>query len=148
MNKGIIGGGIGVFVVIAVIVLFTNADEVISESIQIDTSTFNQITNSWPIDSLCDVYLVKYIEYEQYDPSQWYLDNFQEEYDALWSVVKVSAWDSPEMKQALIDFYESLDKKTTPDLRGHILKGYPLKETLQEDPQCYEILLEKYPGRI
>jgi hypothetical protein len=134
--------------IIVVIALFTNIDEVIIEAVEIDISTFNGITNTWIIDSLCDVYLVKAIEYEQSNPSQWYLDNFSEERKALFDVVKISAWDSPARKQAVFDFYEALDKKTTPDLRGYQLRGYVPKETLKEDPQCYEILLEKYPNRI
>jgi len=130
--------------IIAVIVLFTNTDEVISESIQIDRSTFNQITNSYPIDSYCDLKLVRSIEFNKPDPSQWYLDNFSEESNALWSVVKVSAWDSPEMKQAWVDYLNSLDEKTIPELRNDP-GTTPTLGMLQDDPECYEIILTKYP---
>jgi len=133
---------------IAGLVLFTNVDEVISESIEIDTSSLNYVTNTWPIDSLCDVYLVKYVEFEKLNASKWTMDNFSEERNTLFDSVKVTAWDSKERTQAYVTFFDSIDKKTTPDLRGYVLQGYVLKEELQKDPQCYEILLEKYPERI
>jgi len=64
VNKGIIGGGIGVFVVIAVIVLFTNTDEVISESvndtvskIKIDKSQILKLNSNYLINDSCELFL-------------------------------------------------------------------------------------------
>ena len=116
---------------IAAIVLFTNVDEKISEAVEIDTSTLSFITNTWAIDSLCDVYLVKYVEFEKLNPSKWTLDNCSEERNALFDSVKVTAWDSKERTQAYAEFFDALDKKTTPDLRGYVLGGYVPKEELQ-----------------
>lgn len=142
MNKTVIGGGIGVFVVIAVIILFTNTDEVISESIKIDTSTFNQVTNSYPIDSYCDVILAYSIEWSQPDPSQWYLDNFSKEHSNFMNTLDFNS-DSNSMN----NYFESLKDKTDPEFRN-ITVMVPHRSQIQEDPQCYQIFLDKYPQRI
>ena len=132
-----------IIVAIAAIVLFTNVDEKISEAVEIDTSTLNFITNTWPIDSLCDVYLAKYVEPNKPNPSQWYLDNFSEERKILFGD---SVQSNAEFQSIINQYYDALDKKTNPDLRDSrlVTEGFP-KEVAQEDPQCYKILSEKYP---
>ena len=135
-----------IIAVIVAVVLFTNVDEKISEAVEIDTSTLNLVTNTWPIDSICDVYLAKYVEMNKPDPSQWYLENFAEERKILFGD---SVESNAEFQSIINQYNESLNKKTTPDLRDRVLAtgGFP-KEKAQEDPQCYEILLEKYPNMM
>ncbi|MBL4817983.1 MAG: hypothetical protein JKY15_01950 [Deltaproteobacteria bacterium] len=138
-----------IIAVIVGVVLFTNVDESISESIEFDTSTLNFVTNTWPIDSVCDVYLVQRIEYEQPNPSQWYLDNFSEERESFLNAASNGDWlDDGYRASIFIDYFDSLDKKTTPELRNYQLGGVMSKETAQEDPQCYKIFLDKYPNRL
>lgn len=135
---------------IAGIVLFTNVDEVISESIEIDTSSLNYITNTWAIDSICDVYLAKNVEFTKPNPSQWYLDNFSEEQTKFWDDAESGNWLDDSYRTSIFnDYYEALDKKTSPDLRDRILvTGNFPKEKAQEDSQCYKILSEKYPNMM
>ena len=133
---------------IAGVVLFTNVDEVISESIEIDTSTLNLVANTWPIDSICDVHYAKYLELAIPNHSQWYLDNFQEESKIIFGV-GVPAQNMAEFQLILDEYYEALDKKTSPDLRGHDPMAEIISiEQIQEDPQCYQRILDNYPDLL
>ena len=131
-----------IIAVIAGVILFTNVDEVISESVEIDTSTLNFVTNTWAIDSHCNYYLAYAIEWNQPDPSQWYLDNFSKEREKLIDDFMSSTSDSVDLTY----YYESLEKKTNPNLLGFPLLYHA--QEMNDDPECYQIFLDKYPNRI
>ena len=55
-------------------------------------SIIPEINDNYPIDSRCDWFLVHQLEFQLPEPSQWYLDNFYEEYNALRTLMKDEQW--------------------------------------------------------
>lgn len=111
------------------------------------------VTANYPIDSRCDWFLVHQLEFQLPEPSQWYLDNFYEEYDALRTLMKDEQWwdDEDYRALALEKYHESLKKKIIPELRNFdwdmLESGEEyFAEVMAKDPQCHEIVKTNYPG--
>ena len=142
-----------IIAVIAGVILFTNVDEVISESIKIDTSTFNFVTNTWPIDSECDWFVVWKLE--TYTPheshTKWFKDNFSKEHTKMTDSLKTTTWGSEEYTRLGNEYYESILKKTNPELHGFtqsmMMFGEDyFNEITEKDPECNSILNEINPN--
>lgn len=130
---------------------------VFENQMNIDTNsipnTVSKINNSYPIDSTCDWFLVYQLEYQLPEPSQWYLDNFFEEYDALRTLIEDERWwdDEDYQAMALEDYHESIKQKMTPELRDFNWEMLESGEEyfdriMSKDPQCHEIIKTNYPG--
>ena len=110
------------------------------------------VTTNYPIDSECDWFLVNQLEYQLPEPSQWYLNNFSEEYDTLRVSINDEQWDDESYKaSALKKYRESLKEKTTPEFHNFdwdmLESGEEyFAEVMEKDPQCYEIVKTNYPG--
>lgn len=110
------------------------------------------IDKQYPIDSKCDWFLANQLEYQLPEPSQWYLDNFSEEYVTLRNSINDKKWNDENYQSSALDSYhESLSKKTIPELRSfewELLEsgeGY-FDEIMNQDPQCHQIIKNNYPG--
>ena len=78
----------------------------------VKTSTFN-FANYYAIDSVCDWFLTHQLEYQIPESSQWYKDNFSEEYQKLRNSINDEKWDDENYKaSALNTYHESLKEKT------------------------------------
>ncbi len=109
--------------------------------------------NDYPIDSRCDWFLAHQLEFQLPEPSQWYLDNFYEEYDALRTLMKDEQWwdDGDYQTLALEKYHKSLKKKMSPELHDFdwdmLEPGEKyFAEVMAIDPQCHEIVKTNYPG--
>ena len=116
-------------------------------------SVVPEINDNYPINSTCDWFLVNQLEFQLPEPSQWYLDNFYEEYDALRTLMKDEQWwdDEDYQASALEKYHESLKKKIIPELYDfdwNMLEPGEeyFAEVMEKDPQCHEIVKTNYPG--
>jgi len=155
------GIGIGITVtLIFVVFAFTNVDELVSptitaslEQVEIDTRSINIITNTFPVNTMCQYALL--IEEASRPPfsehSQWYNERFgdiQEDFKEKVTEFSLRGgrFDSEEGGKIIRDFYEKLKPRINPT----ILEQYQQFPTLphvspkqlEEDPECAELLKE------
>lgn len=110
------------------------------------------VTTNYPIDSRCDWFLANQLEYQLPEPSQWYLDNFSEEYGMLRISLNDEQWDDKSYQTSAFEkYHESLKKKTIPELRNFdwdmLESGEEyFAEVMAKDPQCHEIVKTNSPG--
>ena len=134
-----------IIVVILITVFFTV--QVVHQSIILENN------EKYSIDSTCDWFLVYQLEYQLPEPSQWYIDNFSEEYGTLRASMENEQWWDDEDYQtvALETYHESIKQKMIPEFRDfnwNVLESGEkyFAEIMAEDIQCHEIMKTNYPG--
>lgn len=172
MKKLVIISVIGIIAIGIGILLFTNTDElifsVIDESIdqvKIDTQTFNVLTNTFPVNSMCDftlIYIESYYRSALGDHTYWYYQNFGDILDEYKEDLTILneigiAWNDPELDMIHQKYVEKIKTRINPSLLDKFPFSKPMSGTglvtisskhLNEDPECADILETNYKDLI
>lgn len=172
-GKKITASIIGVAIVIGIgVFLFTNIDEltfsIINESlekVEVDTTTFNRVTNTFPVTTECELSLIfieSYYRPTLGDHTEWYYQNFGDILDEYKKDIAELTrenidWDDPRLELIHREYIEKIKTRINPSLLEEFPFSKPQSGTtlvtisskhLEEDPECADILKTNFKDLI
>jgi len=121
------------------LMLFTNIDEMISETVSevvIDQSTFYFVTNDYPVNTDCE-YAVLVGEFQRvfYNHTDWFYSEFGDmEFEFKKKVQSKQGvrWDSQEMQILYEEYAQELRTRVNPDIleRWHLYSSFTVHEVI------------------
>lgn len=165
MSKTIIAGSvIGVFGVIIALILFTNVDELVASKVEFDESTFYEVSNTYPINTVCEIALLSGEVWKTplADHTEWFDDKFgdikqkvtDEYYNNMASDGQLTIEEKERLDELTMEYFEELMSRIKPSLLekyGDYQPGsmiFLLPEHLEEDPECAKILKKNYANLV